>query len=479
MSLVVTDSELRLLHLKTRMPFRYGIATMTEFPLAFVCVRLTVNGERAVGIASDLLPPKWFTKVPEKAVSEEIEEMLDVIQHALVLVRGMESESVFELWRELYRLQVIFGEEKGYPPLLSHFGTSLVERAVIEAFCRARQVPFWKAILSNTLGIRLAAIHPELNEMEPRDLLPPAPQSQVIARHTVGLGDPLETDQISEADSLGDGLPQSLEDCIRRYSLRHFKVKLAGDVAIDLPRLQAIRRVVEGCGVHDARFSLDGNEQFATFDAFREHWEVLSCERWFSWFFDRLLFVEQPLHRNCALEQVDGLDLLEWGDGPATIIDESDGDLKALPRALAFGYRGTSHKNCKGVIKGIANRCLIEKRSRAELSSPLIMSGEDLCNQGPVALLQDLAVMSCLGIQSVERNGHHYCAGLSGFDDRVRNGVLQHHPDLYHQTNFGWPSLTIDNGAIRLDSVNACPFGVALAVPFESFPTLSEWRQAR
>jgi hypothetical protein len=34
----------------------------------------------------------------------------------------------------------------------------------------------------------------------------------------------------------------------------------------------------------------------------------------------------------------------------------------------------------------------------------LMMSGEDLCNTGPIALLQDLAVMAALGIESVERN---------------------------------------------------------------------------
>ena len=68
----------------------------------------------------------------------------------------------------------------------------------------------------------------------------------------------------------------------------------------------------------------------------------------------------------------------------------------------APGYAGTSHKNCKGIFKGLINRCLIEqRRSDGETT---IMSGEDLCNVGPVALLQDLAVCAALGIESVERN---------------------------------------------------------------------------
>lgn len=466
MSIVVTESELRSIQLKTRMPFRYGIATMTEFPLAFVRIRARIDGVQSFGIASDLLPPKWFTKVPDKPLSEEIDEMLEVIHHALRRIVGIESSTVFGLWQTLYELQADFGTQKGYPPLLAHFGTSLAERAVMEAFCRARQTPFAQAVSSNAFGIRLSQIHPELGDAEPRDFLPKTPLSCLIARHTIGLGDPLWENEIPSAEALDDGLPQSLEACIRRYGLIHFKVKISGDLNDDLPRLQGLCELARQCSVRQARFSLDGNEQFASADAFRAYWEALRREQWFNWLSDRLLFVEQPLHRNVALQKAD--DLLRWKQRPPSIIDESDGELRSLPQALQLGYNGASHKNCKGVFKGIANRCLIEKHARQSPAKQWILSGEDLCNQGPVALLQDLAVMACLGIQSVERNGHHYCAGLSAFDASLQNQILQSHPDLYHQTERGWPSLTIRNGSLSLRTVNQTPFGLGLHFPFDS-----------
>ena len=37
------------------------------------------------------------------------------------------------------------------------------------------------------------------------------------------------------------------------------------------------------------------------------------------------------------------------------IIDEADGWLDAFKEAAALGYRGTSHKNCKGVYKSLKN----------------------------------------------------------------------------------------------------------------------------
>jgi hypothetical protein len=57
----------------------------------------------------------------------------------------------------------------------------------------------------------------------------------------------------------------------------------------------------------------------------------------------------------------DGFD--SWPEAPPMIIDESDAELTSLRRALELGYRGTSHKNCKGVFKGLANRCLVESVS--------------------------------------------------------------------------------------------------------------------
>ena len=129
-----------------------------------------------------------------------------------------------------------------------------------------------------------------------------------------------------------------------------------------------------------------------------------------------------------------------------------------LPRALALGYAGTSHKNCKGIVKGIANACLLAKRRRD--GEHVVLTGEDLCNLGPVALLQDLALMALLGIEHVERNGHHYYRGLSVWPEDWQRAVLAQHGDLYERHREGFASVLIREGRIQLGSVNAAPFGV-------------------
>jgi hypothetical protein len=125
---------------------------------------------------------------------------------------------------------------------------------------------------------------------------------------------------------------------------------------------------------------------------------------------------------------------------------------------LALGYAGTSHKNCKGVFKSILNACEIaQRRSRGTTA---ILTAEDLTNVGPIALTQDLAVAAALGIGSVERNGHHYFAGLSQFPPALQQHALDHHPDLFVRDAAGWPRVQIRAGELDVASVNAAPFGV-------------------
>jgi hypothetical protein len=105
------------------------------------------------------------------------------------------------------------------------------------------------------------------------------------------------------------------------------------------------------------------------------------------------------------------------------------------------------------------------------------MSGEDLSNVGPVALLQDLAVCATLGIQSVERNSQHYFKGLSMHSPAVQEQVLTHHADLYrpHETGH-FATLRISNGQIAVGSVVNAPFGVGFELDLAPFTSLKEWR---
>ncbi len=481
MNLRLCSVDLQTIPIQTRMPFRYGIATMTALPHLVVRVQIQVDDQVGWGVAADSLAPKWFDKNPDTTFDEDIEAMLAVVRQAAAhgLAAGPTS-SVFALWLAVYEAQKAWAAETSYPPLLWNFGVSLMERAIIDAFCRLREMTFAQALRDNAFGVHLAAIHPELAGHAPADFLPPTPLDRLMVRHTVGLGDPLTDEDIPEDERLDDGLPQSLVASIQAYGLSYFKIKIAGDPDADRARLRRIAGLLQA-HVHDYRFSLDGNENYRSVKDFRTLWEALRSDPGLATFLTRLLWVEQPLHRDVSLTEETGAALASWPDHPPIIIDESDAELSSLPTALALGYAGTSHKNCKGVFKGLANACLLRWRKAQTPDHPAILSGEDLSNIGPVALLQDLAVLASLGVPHAERNGHHYFAGLSMFSPAVQEEVLVHHSDLYrrHTTPDGrtFPVVHIQQGCVALGSVLAAPFGTRIEDPIRDDAKKIERRQ--
>ena len=63
--LKVASLELFERDVRLRMPFRFGVVTLTESPQAFVRARIrTEDGREAEGAAAELLAPKWFDKNP-------------------------------------------------------------------------------------------------------------------------------------------------------------------------------------------------------------------------------------------------------------------------------------------------------------------------------------------------------------------------------------------------------------------------------
>lgn len=435
----VLDISQHFINVRTRMPFRYGIATVTELPHLFLRAFVEIDGKRQLGVSAEHLPPKWFTKNADLPIEQDIADLRSIISQACTLALQIApARTVFGFWREVYTAVTAAAEARGdrkrFPPLVAGLGISLIERAVIDAFCRRRGVRFHEALRSNAFGIEYAG--PPLEPGRPLDAL--------IIRHTVGLSDPLTNAEINRADRLDDGLPQSLEACIRAYGLTHFKIKLGGDAETDITRLRDLDRLLVATG--GVRFTLDGNESYDDVESLRGMWAQLLPIP----LMRGLIALEQPLHRDVALSEGTARAMRAWADRPKMIIDESDDTLSAGQRALDCGYAGTSYKSCKGVIKGILTAATMR-------AAGALLTAEDLSTIGPISLLQDLAVVSALAIAHVERNGQHYFRGLAGFSPGVGKTVLDAHPDLFCEADF--VTLRIERGSIAVRSVCDAPFG--------------------
>ncbi|TYL37964.1 hypothetical protein CV102_14695 [Natronococcus pandeyae] len=476
MTISVRSVDQCVLDMELRMPFHFGNTTLTELPHLFVRVEGGDELAGQEGIAAEGLSPLWFLKEPDVTFGDGLDRMLEVIDEATARATEIEADTVFDFWLTLHERQREWAEDTEHPPLLWSFGVSLVERAVIDAYCRARETTFDRAVRENALGIELGEIYPELSGTEPADYLPDEPRETTAIRHTVGFTDPLTDDDLDAESRLDDGLPQTLTDYVEQQGVSYFKIKLNGDVKADADRLARLADELEGIG--DYAITLDANEQYGDADSFRADWERLTESSATDALLERLHYVEQPLARGDALTDATRETFTDWDDRPPMIIDESDGELRSLSRALDCGYVGTSHKNCKGVFKGLANACLIDHRQNEARDEEYVISGEDLSTVGPVSLPQDLAVMATMGNEHVERNGHHYFRGMGMLPDGLQADLLDAHGDLYREHERGFPTLDVEDGRISLESVVDSPFGYAVDLDLEQFTPRAEWEFA-
>jgi len=478
MTIAVRQTTFHVVDLETRLPFHFGNVEVTEIPKLFLRVEADVDGESQVGVAMGGLIPGWFYKDPEMRVEAGYRNMVEAFRSAADAAEHLDPEpTAFAFWRSLYERQCGWADGTDHPPLLWSYGVSLVEQALLDAVCRAKDVTFASAVRGNLLGIDLGAVYDELAPYEPADLLPAEPRRNTAVRHTVGLDDPL-TDADVAGERPDDGLPLTLADYVREDGVTYFKIKLAADRETDATRLARIGDVLGELGVEEYRCTMDANEGYGSAEEFKRQWRALRSDSDCADMFDHLAYVEQPLPRDEAFTPETGDVFTSWDDAPPVIIDESDARIDSAGTALSHGYAGTSHKNCKGVFKGVINACLVAHRNRNDDDREYVLSAEDLTTVGPVELLQDFAVTATVGADHVERNGHHYFRGLDAFPDEIQRAVLAAHGDLYQRREDGSATLRIAEGTIDLSTTVDAPFGVSPLLDTRQFTPLDEWTKA-
>lgn len=464
-----------LRNVRTRMPFKYGAATLTSVPILQVLMEVELeNSARATGLAADILPPRWFDKDPAKSYQDHVADLLWVARAAAsaYATAAREPRAVFATWQEGYAATLEAGEERGLNHLTAGHGSSLMERALIDAVGMALNLSYYELLCTNALGLDLGQLHPELGSMPPAQVIALAPLSSLHIRHTVGLADPIRSTDIPPQDRLADDLPQSLEEYLQSQRLSYFKVKVSGSLEPDLERLAAIASLLDSSG-REYQISLDGNEQYKDMESFLELVGRVEADPRLARFWSRVLYIEQPLERSLALEPA--LALRAVARKPL-LIDESDSDLDSFRRAADLGYLGVSAKNCKGLIKALANQALARYLARAR-QRPFFLSGEDLMNLPVVPLHQDLAQLAALGIPHAERNGHHYVRGLDHLSPAERRSCGQAHGRLYRPLGDSL-ALDIREGRIDLSSLQCPGLGVGIAVDVKSMTPLEDWQFA-
>ncbi|MFM9425256.1 hypothetical protein RCH10_001692 [Variovorax sp. GrIS 2.14] len=456
----ILDIQLFERGVKMRMPFRFGVVTLTACPQAFVRVRIrTDNGVEAEGASAELLAPKWF----DKNLTLSNDDNFDQLRTSLCLAKAAyladgESRPAFAHFTANYHPQIDAAAAQQLNPLIACFGPALIDRALLDALCRAQDISFYEAVQRNLPGIG-ATLTPDLDAFDFAGFLGSlAPANRIALRHTVGLVDAITAADVQQC--VGDGLPETLEEVVAANGCRYFKLKVAGNAEQDLARLTRIAAVIDR--VPDYVVTLDGNEQFADAEAAARFWQQVQATPALHRLAAATLYIEQPLPRATALQS----DVRALAAMRPVLIDESDGTLDAFPQALTCGYTGVSSKDCKGIYRSLLNaaRCRQLNLQAASEGRPAayFMSAEDLTTQAGLAVQQDLALVNLIGLTHVERNGHHYVDGFSGQGGSTTEaqGFLRAQPGLYEASG-DKVRLSVHGGMLDITSLAAPGFAAS------------------
>ena len=122
---------------RLRMPFRFGVITLTEGIQAIVRVQVRLgDGREGFGYAAEMLSAKWFDKNPLLSDAQNQHQLRKAIELATTAYLAAPPSTPFELFADNYRYQIRAGRELGLPSLVASYGNALLDRAVMDAVCR-------------------------------------------------------------------------------------------------------------------------------------------------------------------------------------------------------------------------------------------------------------------------------------------------------------------------------------------------------
>ena len=441
----VAEIERREWPFTLRLPFRFGVVTVTGGRQAVLRLRLRdAAGREAWGVAAESLAAKWFDKDPALSDAQNEDQLRRSLELASAAALAAGANTAFGHFADGHAAQGAACAAEGLNPLVASYGRALVDRAALDALLKLHEVSVFAGMRANIGGMAPHPAVPDLAGFDVAALLAGLqPARRIHARHTVGLLDPITA--ADQAARLGDGLPETLEEVAATYRHRYWKLKVAGRVEADLDRLCRIASVMDRQHLYHA--TLDGNEQYADAEGAAALWRAMEAEPRLARLRASILFIEQPVTRARALET--GMAAL--AAARPVIIDESDGPLDAFVQARALGYAGVSSKSCKGIWRSLIN--LARCRAWNAAGGRYFLSGEDLTTLAGIAVQQDLALVALLGLAHVERNGHHFIDGFAGRPKAEAMRFLEAHPDLYADTPRG-PRLRLREGLLELGSLD-------------------------
>lgn len=350
----VLSAESHIEHVTARSPLKFGAVVVTESTSCQVKVKVeNRKGEIVEGHGGVSVGDLWAFPDPSVLHKDKNEAMQEVTRRFCRKVTEYNkfSHPIDMFWNLREELKRIGKEvsqerelEKNLPYLASLVSASPVDAAIHDGFGKANRIDTYKGYgkefmehdLSYYLGKKFKGRY--IADYIRKDYLPRIP-----VFHLVGGADKLRESEVDQADPK-DGLPNSLDEWIRRDGLFCLKIKLKGiDLQWDLNRIEEVARIAhEVQKEKDLFFCIDANEQCQSPEYIVELLNKLKKNH--PDYFKELLYVEQPTERNLIQHRFDMSCISKL---KPVIVDESLTGIEEFDLAMELNWSGIALKTCK------------------------------------------------------------------------------------------------------------------------------------
>jgi len=410
----IREVETFQVRVRCRTPLKFGAVVVDELPIGFA--RVTVEngaGARADGWGAMFLMHLWSWPDPSIPPEARSRVICDVFQRYADLLSqwdtpGHPIEIFCENEAELEGINREVSERHTPGDVMPHLGAlvaaSPIDHAVHDAFGKVNGIDsydgyspeFMDFDLSRYLGREYRDVYP--SQFLRQDYAPTVP-----VFHLVGGLDPLHPEEVP-GGAPRDGVPNSLDDWIKRDGVYCLKVKLRGrDIEWDVERTIDVSRVY-----HDVRedyptalpprphLTADTNEMCETPEYIVEYLRHIRDAA--PDVFDEILYIEQPTERDLGRNQWDmrGVAALK-----PVIIDESLSRAEDFTLAMELGWSGIALKSCKCLSSDLLFIAMAEMRG-------VPYAVQDLTNPS-IALVESMGLAArSHTIMGVEANSRQF-----------------------------------------------------------------------
>ena len=427
----IINVETFRVHTVCRTPLKFGGVVVDEVPIGYAKVTVeNREGKMATGWGAMFLMDLWawpVSKATHEAKNRVMCELFDAYgkllsnfkEYSHPIAIFMETENDLQRLNREISVNLTPGEEM--PFLGALVSASPLDHAIHDAFGNVNGIDSYCGYgpehmsfdLSCYLGSGFKGVYP--SQFLRQDYLP-----QIPLFHLVGGLDLLHKEEVDESFPQ-DGIPNSLDEWIKRDGVFCLKVKLRGrDMKWDLERTLEVSRIYHEVRNHFRKdlqenpfLTADTNEQCESPEYIVEYLRKLREKK--PDLFDEILYIEQPTERDLKAHR---WDMRCISSLKPVLIDESLSSIEDFRLAMELGWSGIALKSCKCLSSDLLFIPM------AELSG-ISYAVQDLTNPS-LAMIESVGLASRIHtIKGVEANSRQ-------FFPKANEAAAKIHPELFN-----------------------------------------------